>query len=171
MVVFFEKSLNFPVLNGWSYVISTIFSYDSHDLVRHPTECCCHFNERGIAMILFFFPNYLGPLSGPFFLRHFSLQVKQRPLRNQPTDWHVDEIIIVLKQPGDSKCPFHPLVGGHLTLERVTWTHHPKKVTLNHQECFFFPFTTIHLMVNKRTLREVGPGGSWFSTDFTSPKD
>ena len=32
--------------------------------------------------------------------------------------------------PGDSKRPFHPLVGGHDSpLKRVTWTHHPKKVT------------------------------------------
>ena len=34
--------------------------------------------------------------------------------------------------PGDSKWPFHPLVGGHLTPLKGS-LNHPKKVTLNHQ--------------------------------------
>ena len=34
--------------------------------------------------------------------------------------------------PGDSKWPFHPLIGGHLTPWKGS-LNHPKKVTLNHQ--------------------------------------
>ena len=40
--------------------------------------------------------------------------------------------------PGDSMWPFHPLVGGHLTIKFKGSLNHPKKGTLNHQVCFFF---------------------------------
>ena len=39
---------------------------------------------------------------------------------------------IIALSPGDSKWPFHPLVGGHLTPSKGS-LNHPKKVTLNHQ--------------------------------------
>ena len=35
--------------------------------------------------------------------------------------------------PGDSKWHFYPLIGGHLTLERITYCTHLKKVTKNCQ--------------------------------------
>ena len=37
-------------------------------------------------------------------------------------------------KPGDSKWPFHPLVGGHLTFLKGS-LNHPKKVSQNCQEC------------------------------------
>jgi len=56
--------------------------------------------------------------------------------------------------PGDSKCPFHPLVGGHLTIPKRS-LNHPKKVTLNHQVIvivvwFFLP--TKHLQLRFATI-------------------
>ena len=40
-------------------------------------------------------------------------------------------ILIYNHLPGDSLWPLYPLVGGHLTFEKVT-KNHPKRVTLNH---------------------------------------
>ena len=50
-----------------------------------------------------------------------------------------DDVCVYRYIPGDSKWPFHQLVGGHLTFERVT-NHHPKKVTKKCQVCILFTF-------------------------------
>ena len=80
--------------------------------------------------------------------------------------------------PGDSKWPFHPLIGGHLPFQRVTETDHPKKVT-NSQHCqacflksflchlapfprsFCYPGDGLESM-SHRTVRLDFPGGNAF---------
>ena len=90
--------------------------------------------------------------------------------------------------PGDSKCPFHPLVGGHLTPSKGHFFTIPKRVTLNHQAVFFFLFqlasaclaagqvmnfldfgggTELEVGVGGVTLRWVwNMSGWWFFKDF-----
>ena len=69
----------------------------------------------------------LSPSSGIF--QGFWLQVIEKRTLVRWFDFiHLEGLIIYL--PGDSKWPFHPLVGGHeQPLEFGSRFHHPKKVT------------------------------------------
>ena len=71
------------------------------------------------------------------------ISTTDRPL-NQP--WMTeDEEKQKHIQKGDSSWPFDSLVGGHQQpSERVTWTHHPKRVTQKNQVLFFLSDECIH---------------------------
>ena len=64
--------------------------------------------------------------------------------------------------PGDSKWPFYPLFGGHLTFGRVTF-HHPKKITKNCQvrrlNTWLWPLYTFQPAVGSNKL--LGGSSDW----------
>ena len=66
--------------------------------------------------------------------------------------------LVKKKTPGDSKWPFHPLVGGHLTFPKGHLTI-PKKVTMNCQVWFSHGFPFIWPYSTLFFLRRCGWGG------------